>query len=423
MPYPSLPLFFLFFLTLSSTSSASSSPPKSSLAAGDSLVAAGNSFSTWLLSPSGDFSFGFHPLPTTTTTTPFFSLSIWYTKIPQKTIIWYANNRQNPAPQGSKVTLLPNQGLVLTSPNGTVLWTANDVVGTVSFAKLNDTGNLVLQDANFRGLWDTFGHPKDTLLPTQVLKKGGRVSSGRFEMVLEGDGNLVARSVNLPSGYANENYFESGTSGSGRELVFDGTGELYIVKGNNEKSYLFSSSSSSPNGSSGSTMEFYLRATLNFDGVFSLYKYPKGYLPENICTSSLVSAGSGVCGYNSICNLKEDGSGRPFCECPKGYSLIDPMEDEYGSCKPNFVLGCTEKIEDYEFEVLINTDWPLSDYVLQRPFTEEECMRSCMEDCLCSVAIFRLGDSCWKKKIPLSNGRVDVNLDGSKAFIKVKKGV
>jgi hypothetical protein len=36
------------------------------------------------------------------------------------------------------------------------------------------------------------------------------------------------------------------------------------------------------------------------------------------------------------------------------------------------------------------------------------------------VAIFRYGNSCWKKKLPLSNGRFDVTLD-SKAFLKVRK--
>ena len=43
-----------------------------------------------------------------------------------------------------------------------------------------------------------------------------------------------------------------------------------------------------------------------------------------------------------------------------------------------------------------------------------------MEDCTCAVAIFRLGDSCWKKKLPLSNGKMDSNLNGRKAFIKIR---
>ncbi|CAI8602345.1 unnamed protein product [Vicia faba] len=83
---------------------------------------------------------------------------------------------------------------------------------------------------------------------------------------------------------------------------------------------------------------------------------------------------------------------RPTCQCPKSYSLVNP-DDPYGSCKPDFIQGCEEdelsKRKDlYDFEVLINTDWPFSDFVLQRPFTEELCKEACMGDCMCSVAIF-----------------------------------
>ncbi|KAL5055211.1 hypothetical protein RYX36_035893, partial [Vicia faba] len=52
-------------------------------------------------------------------------------------------------------------------------------------------------------------------------------------------------------------------------------------------------------------------------------------------------------------------------------------DDLYGSCKPDFIQECEEdelrKRKDlYDFEVLINTYWPLSDFVLQMPFPEEQ---------------------------------------------------
>ncbi|KAK4258419.1 hypothetical protein QN277_007873 [Acacia crassicarpa] len=436
MAFPFLLLLLFVFILLPFNVLAQT---KSTIIVGDSL-SAGNGYSTWLLSPSGDFSFGFRPLDIINN--DLFLLSIWYAKIPDKTIVWYANG-DNPVPKGSKVQLTSDRGLVLTSPNGAELWKSQ--VSGIALAALNDTGNLVLQDQKFKAVWETFKDPRDTLLPTQILEKGGKLFSrrfetsfwtGRYQIFLQQDGNLVFYSVNLPSGYANENYFESGTvasksSNAGRLLVFDPSGDLYVLKNDNER---FSLSPSGKTPSNDISTRFYLRATLNFDGVFSLYKYPKNNnnfssdqkqswipiwsQPENICTSSLVSAGSGVCGYNSICDLND--VQRPICHCPKGYSLIDP-NDAFGSCKADFTQGCEEDRKLHDFEVLINTDWPLSDYVLQRPFTEEECKQSCLEDCLCSAAIFRLGDSCWKKKIPLSNGRVDQNLNNSKAFIKVKK--
>ncbi|KAK9941306.1 hypothetical protein M0R45_017914 [Rubus argutus] len=135
-----------------------------------------------------------------------------------------------------------------------------------------------------------------------------------------------------------------------------------------------------------------------------------------------VDSGLGVCGYYSICTLKDDK--RPTCECPTGYSLLD-SNGPYGNCKPDFIQGCEEDElsptkDIYEVQVLINTDWRTSDYMWFYPFTADGCNESCFSDCLCAVAIFR-AETCWKKKLPLSNGRVDITLN-SQAFIKVRKG-
>ncbi|PNY02995.1 G-type lectin S-receptor-like serine/threonine-protein kinase, partial [Trifolium pratense] len=409
---------------------------KSTIAIGDSFTAQTNN-SQWLLSPSGEFAFGFLPLEGT----DLFLLSIWYAKISDKTVVWYAN-RDSPAPKGSKVELNANDGLVITSPNGDSLWNTEGLNAKVSNGVFNDTGNFVLKGEKLNSVWETFQSPSDTFLPTQTLQKGGKLSSrlketnfskGRFELLLQDDGNLVMHSINLPSGYANENYYESGTVGSntssaGTQLVFDRSGYLYVKGENNEKYNV------SEGVNKVSTTDFYLRATLTFDGVFTLYKHPKSSTqsegwtivwskPDNIC-NHVDNEGSGVCGYNSFCTLGDDK--RPICQCPQRYVLVDP-DDPNGSCKPDFIQGCAEdelsknRNDLYDFKILIDTDWPMADSVLQRPFTEEACKKSCMEDCFCSVAIFRLGDSCWKKKLPLSNGKVDKTLNGAKAFLKVRK--
>ncbi|KAI5421746.1 hypothetical protein KIW84_045249 [Lathyrus oleraceus] len=44
-------------------------------------------------------------------------------------------------------------------------------------------------------------------------------------------------------------------------------------------------------------------------------------------------------------------------------------------------------------------DWLLSDAALLKPFTEELCMKACMEDCLCYVAIFSASIFQYKKKL------------------------
>ena len=111
-----------------------------SIAVGASLTATaeGNSSSSWL-SPSGDFAFGFRPLGNN----DLFLLSIWYAKIPDRTIVWNANrdNEAAVAPKGSTVNLTANSGLVLRSPQGEELWKSETIVGVVANGVLNDTGN------------------------------------------------------------------------------------------------------------------------------------------------------------------------------------------------------------------------------------------------------------------------------------------
>ncbi|KAL5765058.1 hypothetical protein ACOSQ2_017652 [Xanthoceras sorbifolium] len=441
-----LALQVIFFSTLFSnylqTFPAVNAQSGGNINTGASLTAAENSPS-WL-SPSGEFAFGFRKL--NNVDRELFLLSIWYDKIPEKTIVWWARGDSPTAPTApreSKVELTANSGLVLTNPQGDELWRSDPIIGTVARASMNDSGNFVLFSSNSMKAWQSFENPTDTMLPTQTLESGWMLSSrqsetnlskGRFRMRLRTDGNLVLTTINLPTDYPNEPYYETKTnldnnsSSPGSRVVFNQSGYLYLQLRNDQRFTL------TPRVNFAAS-NFYYRATMNFDGVFIQYQHPKtssgneGWtafwsLPDDICRASSVTASSGTCGYNSVCRL--NGERRPTCQCPRGYSLLDP-NDQYGSCKPDFTQTCEgdeqgRSPEDlYDYEELANTDWPTSDYQLLTPFTEEGCRQSCLHDCMCAVAIFRAGDMCWKKKLPLSNGRVDTNING-KALIKIRKG-
>ncbi|KAM2356663.1 hypothetical protein EV1_005686 [Malus domestica] len=410
------------------------------VAVGSSLTASTGDSSSWL-SPSGDFAFGFSPLGNN----DFFLLSIWYAKIPDETVVWYAYDGNNPivAPRGSVLTLTANGGLVLNNPQGGEIWKSETTFGIVENGVMNDTGNFVLQDKNSESLWETFSNPTDTVLPGQTIEKSGKLScrqsetnytKGRFQLRLQDDGNLVLNTVNLPTDFANNPYFATDTiagtveGSQGKQFVFNSSGYMFVLRENGGRFTL-----TGPQGVS--TRDNYIRATLDFDGIFTLYSHPKNftgnpswssplwYTPDDICQKLLEDEGVGVCGYNSVCKLKPD-SNRPTCECPKGFSFLDP-KDIYRGCKPDFIQGCEEdelqgpRNDLYDVQVLTNTDWPTSDYVQLKPSTADKCNESCFQDCLCAVAVFR-SETCWKKKLPLSNGRVDVSLN-SQTFIKVRK--
>ncbi|KAM7497308.1 hypothetical protein LguiA_021722 [Lonicera macranthoides] len=426
----SFPFSFFFLVLVFPFSSLAQT--NGTIPVGRTLTATQNS-TPWL-SPSSDFAFGFQFLPQN----GLFLLSIWYYNLPEKTIVWYANDG-NLVPSGSTLELNAQNGLVLTDPQGTRLW-STQIFSTIDHGFINNTGNFALFGGNSSILWESFTNPTDTLLPTQTMERGGVLNSrisdtnfsqGRFQFRMLEDGNAVLNPRDVLSNFAYEAYFWSHTydgsnsSNSGLRLVFNETGHMFIVRRNGQITDL-------PNQVVTRSPDNYYRATLNFDGVSVIYSHPKRSngeqnwtaiwtKPDNICLNIFGNKGSGACGYNSICIL--DSNRRPVCECPYGYSLLDP-NDKYGSCKPSFVQSCDERQPHlgkdlYTLKELSNTDWPLNDYEQKKPFSEEGCRNSCLSDCFCAVAIYN-GDSCWKKGLPLSNGRRDSSFTG-KALFKAEK--
>ncbi|PRQ35359.1 putative protein kinase RLK-Pelle-SD-2b family [Rosa chinensis] len=392
-----------------------------SIALGASLSTAG---STSWLSLSGGFAFGFRQLENN----DLFLLSIWFANIPDKTIVWYANG-DKPAPNGSVVNLTANSGLVLTSPQGEQLWKSNQTIaGVVAHGVMNDTGNFVLENEQSAKLWETFKNATDTMLPGQILERGRKLSSrnsetdyssGHFQLDFQDDGNLVL-SGQRPF-YSTKTTTGSIPGSEGLQLVFNDSGSFYIL-GLNGGYYTFTAEERA-------ARDYYLRTTVSFDGVLAQYFLPKTSVgniswvplwsePSNICQKINADSGPSICGYNNICTYKEDES--PNCECPTGYSLLDP-DDPYGSCYPAFKQGCENEpsyAQDmYDVQVLENTDWLSSSYMQLNDTTADTCSQSCLQDCLCAVAVYS-NQTCHKKKFPLLYGREDNNLNAT-TFIKL----
>ncbi|KAJ0623730.1 putative protein kinase RLK-Pelle-SD-2b family [Helianthus annuus] len=369
-----VPLYLIIFLT-SLLHFVAAQQTNGSVSVGASLTATPDA-KPWL-SSSGEFAFGFQQIQGKDN----FLLSIWYDKIPEKTIIWYPEGGPTVS-TGSKVDLVDKRGLVLSDPRGKEVW-SSESLSDLAYGYMNDTGNFVIVGSNSRNIWESFDHPADTMLPTQVMVRGGVINSkmdktnfagGRFQLRMLQDGNLVLNTLDMFSGSAGEAYYISRTldgsnsTNSGFQLVFDETGYMYILRRNGER-FDLTVRGSLPSG------DYYHRATLDSDGVFTQYYHPKNegtswrviwFVPENICTTK----DSKACGLNNVCSFDDN---RPNCECPLGFSLLDP-NTPYGDCKPDFTPSCDEG-----------------------------------ED-----------NQCWKKQLPLNNGFKDTS-NNVKAFLKFRK--
>lgn len=400
----------------------------------DSLTATESS-TPWR-SPNGDFAFGFQQLQSNT---DLFVLSIWFDKIPDKTVVWYERSSY-PVRRGSTLQLQASLGLVLRDPQGTLLYNTSSSLGDqVAQGSIQDTGNLLLTGTNSSNiLWQSFSHPADTILPTQTIeinqmlisrKTETDFSQGRFYARMNA-GNFVlsAKSKPLSEIFDTEYYssstsnVENNTSVSGFGLGFNATAVSISVV--------------TSNGSSLKTLidpviqgaAYYYRATLDFDGVFTLYYHPRNIegnpqwigaqgLPTDangICRMT-GKMGSGACGYNSFCVVR---NGRPVCECPPSFSLVDP-NNTHGDCKSDFVQNCIQD-EDEECRLVDvrQVNWPEHDYERLIPTTEQQCRDACLDDYFCTAAVYD-GKGCWKKNLPLSNGRGD---DGPTATVFLKRG-
>uniref|UniRef100_A0A2N9EQ58 non-specific serine/threonine protein kinase n=1 Tax=Fagus sylvatica TaxID=28930 RepID=A0A2N9EQ58_FAGSY len=332
--------------------------------------------STWT-SPSGDFAFGFRRLEQDQ-----FLLAIWFAKIPDETILQVDRSCGGP----KTVRILKYQ-----AP-----------------AMLN-TGNFVITSTNSSIIWNSFNEPTNTMLPTQVLDFRSNLFSsmskesykgGKFQLRFTVKQQNISYSYNLMLNqidvYTKNPYGAYYTSPDVSELILDKSGYLQVKNSQGSISNL---------STQVLRIDSYYRATLDFDGIFRLYAYPKNftgnqswsaiwYVPENICLDIFDTFGSGSCGYNNICSL--GAYGKPECQCAPGFSLLD-VNNKYSGCKQNDVsymrecneMGSVILKDQFEFLEMEYADWPLADYELLQPTTEYECKNSCLRDCYCAVAIFQ----------------------------------
>ncbi|PQQ13541.1 G-type lectin S-receptor-like serine/threonine-protein kinase LECRK3 [Prunus yedoensis var. nudiflora] len=348
--------------------------PYVNISFGSSLTARNDHNSSWQ-SPSGEFAFGFKQIGK-----DGFLLAIWFNKIPERTIVWSANGN-NLVPQGSQVELTSDGQFMLKDATG------------------KEYGLLILL---------SFDQPTDTILPTQILNQNSNLyarytatnySRGRFRFKLQSDGNLGLYTTNFPQDFANFNsaYWSVKTTDTIFQVIFNQSGLIYLASGNGSVLNIISSNAVS-------IQDFYQRATLEYDGVLRHCFYPKStsssagrwpmawstitFLPPNICSSITEDMGGGACGFNSLCRLENEG--RPICDCPHGYTFIDPNDVRKGY---------------YEHFKGVTENW---------------CRQNCLDDCFCAVAIVNSVGDCFKKRLPFSNGRIYPSYD-AKALIKFGK--
>ncbi|KAF8411662.1 hypothetical protein HHK36_004220 [Tetracentron sinense] len=392
-----------------------------------SLISLGSSLSptvqpTSWPSPSGHFAFGFYPQGNNS-----FMVGIWLLDTPNRTVVWTANRDDPPVSSNAKLSLTKHGKLVLLTDQGEGKSITN-VADSASSASMLDSGNFVLyKNSSNLTIWESFDDPTDTILGGQNLFSGDKLISsvsrtdpttGRFQLSMQGDGNLVAYPVNS-SQASDDSYWSSGTFDSDGQLNLNNRGLLSL---RNSSGFIIRIVVNSPS-SSNRNMTIIYRATLDPDGIFRLYSH--SFERDGSSTMSIEwpelqnqCQVNGFCGFNSFCTLV--GTKSADCHCFPGFDYIDPSQ-RFGGCERSFMEeNCRDseapETVKYSISTVENVTW--SDY----PYSvvsmkKEDCGNSCLKDCNCGVAYFHNG-SCKMQKLPLRYGRRNENAS-TIAFFKL----
>ncbi|KAI4996983.1 hypothetical protein ZWY2020_052325 [Hordeum vulgare] len=146
-------------------------PPGDVLALKSSLAVEDHETS-FLRSPDGTFSCGFHSIYSGA-----FTFSIWYSDTPDQTVVWSANRGRPVHSRRSAITLRKDGNMVLTDHDGTAVWQTEGDLPNVQYAQLLDTGNLILKNTSDTIVWQSFDSPTDTFLPTQRITATAKIVS------------------------------------------------------------------------------------------------------------------------------------------------------------------------------------------------------------------------------------------------------
>ncbi|XP_052184489.1 G-type lectin S-receptor-like serine/threonine-protein kinase LECRK3 [Diospyros lotus] len=384
---------------------------------GSSLTPTGSS-SSWL-SSSGLYAFGFYPQGN-----GGYAVGVFVAGIPDKTVVWTAN-RDNPLPATTNLTLqlTADGGLILQSPQGQSI-PIDDAWQNIASASILDTGNFVLYNSDMEIVWQSFGHPTDTILPGQTLSANQELvsaasetdhASGIFRLKMQSDGHLVQYPVNTPD-TAPFAYWASGTYGTGDQVTLnlDNSGRLYLF---NSSIVLRNITKGEP-----SREDTIFMMRLDSDGIFRVYSHSlEGNGNWSVLAQSTTDkcAPKGVCGLNGFCVLDDDIA---TCSCLPGFDFVDPRNGTSG-CVRNFIAqSCKDEhwSTENDMKIVENVRWGEDDvsYLELSSVTKEECKEACLKDCNCEATVFDNG-KCRKLRLPLKYGRRSLGDSYTATYVKV----
>ncbi|XP_010547170.1 PREDICTED: G-type lectin S-receptor-like serine/threonine-protein kinase At1g11330 isoform X2 [Tarenaya hassleriana] len=360
-----------------------------------------------IVSDKGMFMFGFFsPVDSTGR-----YAGIWYNNIPVQTVVWVAN-KDNPVEDMSGVVSMSEDGnLVVMDGRRRVFWSTNVSVSASAnstWAQLLDTGNLVLQGTENDGefFWESFRNPSDSYLPRMVLESDAR--TGRTIKITSWKSPSDPSPGNYTAGLAADPLPEVFIWKDGVAVWRTGpwNGQIFIGFPDVDTG-LFLNEFALNNDNQGKVSVSYANDSgkyhfkLDHEGYISQKSWneeKKNWsvelkLPKTECDEF------GKCGQFASCNPRR----KPLCRCIKGFEPKNYTEWNRGNwtsgCRRRAPLKCERRNngngnggEEDGFLRLKKMKAPNS--TQRSDANEQECPRSCLQNCSCTAYTFDRGYGC-----------------------------
>ena len=123
---------------------------------------------------------------------------------------------------------------------------------------------------------------------------------------------ILLQTLAYPIGWSDTAYWLSGTIGSGFQVVFNESGSIYLTTRNGSILTVISSNPSS-------TQDFYQRAIMEYDGVFTQYVYPKN-------STNGSNAGRWPMAWSSLVYIPPNIQGRTHVKGKGGWAPLEPKK-------------------------------------------------------------------------------------------------
>ncbi|MCD7461674.1 hypothetical protein HAX54_046798 [Datura stramonium] len=301
-------------------------------------------------SEGGKFKLGFFPIPQTGN----YYLGIWYAGDPQGKKLWIANPNTPILNNSGLLTIDTIGTLKITSGGKTVVNIAPPLLTGSLIARLQDSGNFVLQDETRNTtLWQSFDHPTDSLLPGMKLG---------YNLTTMQNWTLTSwLSITIPASGAFTLSLESIQDAV--QLIIRRRGEVYWTSGtwrNQGFPFLTALNDSS------NRYRYNLNLVSGKDGVFLQFDAPEGSFPSLELSSNGAILGGGedrrvYALYNEFCYGYENEDGCFTSQLPQCRKDGDKFEKKSG----DFIDRSNTNFYD-------NSSIGLGD-----------CMQKCWEHCSC----------------------------------------